>query len=177
MTLWDQTYRISGDLAFKIKFLGKPDLFRAGNKDFSFFNRYVDVVECAAIIGFMQYNDKEKFETAMKSITTDEKSDSAEIPINTILKEQKKLKFLFRLIMLNENIRNLTLKEKTDNAFRNETNEILQEANEILFNSFVRLGVELLYEQIVEARDPEACLDLMETYISPGSGTLPIDLH
>lgn len=166
MTLWNQTYYARGNLATKIKQLAKPDLFPLGDKKYYFFGRYIDVIECGAIIGFKEYNDAEKYENALKNLNqTNSSEDLAEIPINTILNEQKKLKFLFRLIMLNENIRGLSLKEKTDHAFRNESNELVQADNELLFNNFVQLGVEVLYDQIKNARNPEACLDIMSNYI------------
>lgn len=166
MTLWNQAYYAKGDFASKIKLLTKPDLFTIGNKKYFFFKRYVDVLECAAIIGFKEYNDKEKYDEALKNLKeTIGSEEPAEIPINTILKEQKKLKFLFRLIMLNENVRELSLKEKTDHAFRNESNADIQAENEILFNNFAQLGVEILYQKVMEARDPAACLDIMCDYI------------
>lgn len=164
--LWDQEYHAKGDLAFKIKMLAKPDLFTKGDLDFCFFNRYIDAIECASIVGFKMYNSLDEFNKALQALPEDSHPDAvAEVPIKTILKEQKKLKFLFRVIMLNENVRGLSLKEKVDNAFRNDSNPDLQEKNEELFNMFVRLGIDVLYERVVDAGNAEDCLDIMCEYL------------
>lgn len=168
MTLWNQPYHAKGTFAAEIKLLAKPNLFTFDNKKYFFFNRYIDVVECGAIIGFRQYNDKEKFHQALATYSEkDDIDDLAEIPLITIMNEQSKIKFLFRMIMINERIRDLSLKDKTDNAFRNECNETIQIENEKLFNNFVKLGVRILYDEVKKAKDPEACLDLMTCYMSP----------
>ena len=112
------------------------------------------------------YNSLDEFNKALQALPEDSHPDAvAEVPIKTILKEQKKLKFLFRVIMLNENVRGLSLKEKVDNAFRNDSNPNLQEKNEELFNKFVRLGIGVLYERVVDAGNAEDCLDIMCEYL------------
>ncbi len=163
MTFWEQAYRMSGTFASKVILLSKEDLFMVGENKFRFFNRYVDVIECGAIIGLKYFNTPDKYSQGLYELENEEKTDSnAEIPVKTILLEQKKLKMLFRIVMLNEQVRELSLAERTDNAFRNETKASLQEENEELFNNFVALGVDLLYSRIKDARDAEACLDIME---------------
>ena len=163
MVFWDQAYHMSGNMANKVMLLAKNDLFMIGENKFHFFNRYIDVIECGAIMGIINYNDTEKFNNALKALKEEKPQDAnAEIPVNTMLAEQSKLKTLFRIIMLNEEIRGLSLQEKTDHAFRNETKASIQSENEELFNNFVAIGIDLLYKKIKDARDAEACLDLME---------------
>ncbi len=166
MVFWEQAYRMNGNLAAKVAMLSKDDLFIVGDNKYYFFNRYIDVIECGAIIGIINFNEQEKFNEGLEALKEEEPQEAnAEIPIKTMLSEQSKLKILFRIIMLNEKIRGLSLQERTDHAFRNEMKAAIQSENEELFNNFVALGVNLLYNKVKNARDAEACLDLMESIL------------
>ncbi len=167
MTLWNQTYRARGDFASKIAQLSADEMFNLGGSRYYFFDRYVDVVECGALVGFKEYNDPEKYNDAMKKYVDSGKDGYIEIPINTILKEERNLKLLFRMIVLNEKVSSRSLREKTDCAFRQTSDSPEQKSSEDMFNNFVKLGVDLLYERVVKAKDAESCLDIMREFM-PG---------
>ncbi len=161
MTLWNQAYHIKGSSALKIIQLSNNKMFKVGDEDFFFFDRYIDVIECAAIIGFKRYNDPEKYQEALRNYIDEDKESDIEVPIKTILKESKKLKFLFRVIVLNEIVSGKTLKEKTDGAFREGDGTPAMAFNETLFNNFMKLGVDIIYNCVIGVKDAPSCLDIM----------------
>ena len=163
MTFWSQDYHMTGSFASKVKLLAKSDLFMVGDNKYYFFARYMDVIKCGAIVGLINYNDPEKYAEGMNKLKLEEQmDDSADIPVKTILLEQKTLKLLFRIVILNEQVRGLSLEDKVNHAFRNEAVKTIQDENEEFFNNIVALGVDYLYNIIKDARDAEACLDIME---------------
>ena len=61
-------------------------------------------------------------------------------------KEQLKLKLIYRLVMLCDNSAKLSDDEKISRAFKEDDNE----ENMKIFNSYVRGGIEWLYEEFTE---------------------------
>lgn len=130
--MFDSAYKFKGEYANKVKILCQPIQEPLGG-NFTIFKRYVDVLECAALIGF-NMNQKVDPDSV-------ESGNSIEIPINTILNESSKLQMIYKLIMINEDDRNLPVTDRLNNAFRNSLNA----ENENIFNSYVLGGVDYLY--------------------------------
>lgn len=109
------------------------------------FNRLLDIYVNAPVVGFF-YNRKGVEDKSVphqdlkKSIFTEQ-----------INQEEETLKFIFRLIMLLENSKEINLDERVTRAFRDDSlkNESHKQ-NMKLFHSYVLGGIEVLYEKIIE---------------------------
>lgn len=77
----------------------------------------------------------------------DKKISSSDINSETIHASQILLNYIYRIVMLSENVRMLNSEEKIANAFKSENNPAKIEANLELMNSFARGGLEVLYER------------------------------
>ena len=142
--MFDNDYNITGSHATKLKFLAKKN---SDENDLSakIFERYIDVYLNAAVWGLL-YN-----RTAKKNNID---SDRASIRADVFSKERKTCIFLYRMVMLladPERKRYLSKDQRIDRAFRNDSNgkESLDENLE-LFHSYVRGGIDILYETFCE---------------------------
>lgn len=107
----------------------------------SYFQRLVDIYIFAPIIGFRMQH-KSPIDTS----TTDTRS----IFSDQIRGAKDKLDFILQMILLQEYSDTLTPKECADIAFRGaETEEQFKNYNRI-FNDYVRGGVEILYDNLVQ---------------------------
>ncbi|KJR47500.1 hypothetical protein UF75_2078 [Desulfosporosinus sp. I2] len=130
--MFDKDYNLKGKHATYTKFL--KDTAKV-------FDRYMDVYMIGAVLGFL--NGKQEPED-------NSNKDDAEIPLSVFYKEKMKCEFIYRMIMLLDETSNLTLEQRTDRAFREDTNEQAMIKNMDLFNSYVRGGIEYLYEKFSE---------------------------
>ncbi|MBD5104172.1 MAG: hypothetical protein HDT47_04820 [Ruminococcaceae bacterium] len=128
---------IKGKHASWLKFLSeKTEKNDKSEKVAGVFKRDIDVYLTAAIVG-LNYGLRRD---------ADNNTDKAKIHIDTVHKEQNNLTFVFRIVMLVDNSTSLSADEKIERAFRKpDTPE-----NMDLFNSYVRGGIEWLYEQFSE---------------------------
>lgn len=130
--MFDKDYNIKGKHATFTKFL----------KDTAnVFDRYMDVYMLGAILGLLNGRLEPEDNT---------NKDDAEIPFSVFHKEKMKCEFIYRMIMLLDETTKLTLEQRTDRAFREDTNEQAMVKNMELFNSYVRGGIEYLYEKFSE---------------------------
>ena len=98
------------------------------------FDRHIDVYMTAAIIG-LTYGLRNDEDT--------NSSETAKLFADVVNREQDNLTTIFRIAMLVDNSGNLTADEKINRAFKEpDTPENMK-----LFNSYVRGGLEWLYEQ------------------------------
>ena len=97
------------------------------------FNRNLDVLILAPIIGFLNGRkaDKHKGEASTKIFT------------EQILKEKTKLEFVFKLIAILDKSLNMNQEERINQVFREKSQEKLLQN----FNKYIRGGVEFLYEK------------------------------
>lgn len=72
---------------------------------------------------------------------------SSDIPAETIHASQSVLYYIYRIVMLNENERNLSDEEKIANAFKSDSNQEKIDQNIELMNAYARGGLEILYER------------------------------
>lgn len=138
--MFDDDYRIKGIHATKAKFLSK-DKVNDGEKGANVFERLMDVYMIAPIVG-MVYGNIAEIDT--------ESSDTANIMASVMIKEQRKLKYIYRLIMLCDEKSNLTNEEKINRAFRDDTDPQALEKNMNIFHSYMRGGIDVLYDKFTE---------------------------
>lgn len=132
--MFDREYSFRGKHAQYVKDLVDND--KAG-----LFNRNVDVYIIAPIIGFLNGRTA-KSESG--DLTTKIFSDQ-------LHREQNKLKFIYRLIMLLDDKDNqLSSNDKIDRAFRSDNNEEALSKNMEIYEAYVLGGVEHLHEKLFE---------------------------
>ena len=144
--MFDSNMDIVGKHATYLKFISK----KAGelNKDAKIapiFNRYLDVYMAAAIIGAV------KNIRANKDTTS---SDSAKLLAEQVIKENKRLKLLYRMVLVTDTSSGMNEEERVDFVFRSTKNEDIAKGMAI-FESYVRGGIEWLYETITDGATSE----------------------
>lgn len=101
------------------------------------FERAIDVYMTAPVIGLVFGKRVEEDKTS---------TDSVKLFADVVIREQTNLESILRTVILVDNSYGLTPDEKIEKAFRApETLENMQ-----LFNSYLRGGIEWLYEQFTE---------------------------
>lgn len=116
-------------------------------RDRGFFKRQVDIYIQAPIVGFY-YNRKAEVDKS-----SEYKDKNTNINSGQIIGAQDDLFFNFRLIMLLENEKELSLEERITRAFKDDANADVSNRhteNMHLFTSYVLGGIEVLYEKIIE---------------------------
>lgn len=136
MSVFDNTIILTGKHAFYSDKL----------KELDFFNRIIDVYINASVVGFI-YNRKSK-----KDKSSEYKDVEKKIFLETVTKELDSLEFTYRLILLSDSSETLSFDERVNRAFRDDSlkdeNNKRHAENFDLFNSYVRGGIEILYEKI-----------------------------
>lgn len=109
-------------------------LYNGNKKSAAVFDTLYDVYITAAIIGvskgLMVKEDRES-------------KESKRIFADKVIKEQTNLTFAYRLVMMIDKTKNLSNDEKIFRAFQDDNNEEHMK----LFNSYVRGGIEWLYDE------------------------------
>ena len=108
------------------------------------FNRYLDVYILAPIVGFL-YN---------KTAVLDTSGKPANILYDAMSKETSTLWFNYRLIMLLDKQYEPDFEKRVDKAFRNYGKDQAI-PDEERYESFVRGGVEVLFEKLIESSNTE----------------------
>lgn len=146
------------------------------------FSRIMDAYMVSILIG-LKYNRtamEDESEVLAKDIflvsrnNEDKKISSSDINSETIHASQDKLNYIYRIVMLNEDVRKLSDEEKIANAFKSENNPEKIEDNIKLMNSFARGGLEILYERFqgLANREDEILqtqLDIFEEFMNIGN--------
>lgn len=78
----------------------------------------------------------------------DKTLSSSDINSETMMASGKLLNYIYRIVMLNENVRGLNDEEKIVNAFKSENDEQRLKDNIELMNSFSRGELEILYKRL-----------------------------
>jgi len=156
--MFDTRMKFKGATAQRLKNLYRVIEPKRGATQFRIFASYIDIFKCGALIGF-----KHK----IRSETNDDGDDgavddsTAEILTEVVIKESKNLEHIFRMIMLNEDDRNLPLEERINNAFRYDGNEEKSKENLSLFYSYACGGIEILDDWFKDVTTKE---DAIEVY-------------
>jgi hypothetical protein len=142
--LFDREYSFKGRHATYVKNLVDSS---------SLFNRHIDVYILAPIVGFLNGRIGE----------VDKGDVTAKIFTDVLIKEQTKLKFIYRLIMLlDDRLIELSTEQKLERAFKEEDNE----DNSKIFESYVLGGVEYLYEMLfVEKYQPDEFINSLFEFV------------
>ena len=145
--LFENDYTINGEHATRLKFLAKKNTRDDNESDdpqaAKIFERYIDVYMNAAVWG-IRYRHKADIRPS---------NDRARIYADAFNRERENCIFLYRLVMLLDDSKNLTTIERVDRAFRYDT--LPDKAEELkknleLFHYYVRGGIDKMYEQFTE---------------------------
>lgn len=153
--MFDRDFTFTGKHATYVKFLVH---------NAKLYKRYMDVYMSGAVFGLL-HNRKAPRDTSS--------TDDATIPAGTLIGSRDNCMLLYRLAMLLGDATTLDQQARIDRAFRDDANEEepekLQENLE-LFNSFVRGGIEEMYEEFIDGHGTtseeylERALDVMEGF-------------
>lgn len=110
------------------------------------FERFIDVYEIAPLVGFV-YKRKAPIDKSFSLGTKD--IIKAKIMGDRIIYSSDELKYNYKLIMLLDEERELNLEKRIDKVFRH-FNADIDQSDEEYFESYVRGGIEVLYENIIE---------------------------
>lgn len=147
--MFDNDYNIYGKHATYMKFLavknsGSKDEDDSSPSSARIFERYIDVYMNAAIWGLLYER------TAPKDATSE---DRARIYADAYATERENCVFLYRMVMLLDKTTTLDQNTRVDRAFRYDVQEDKKEEfakNMELFHSYVRGGLEEMYEQFTD---------------------------
>jgi hypothetical protein len=135
--MFDKEYSFLGTHAEKVKKLTSQFDTNSSTKLFS---RNVDVYLVAPIIGFLYGRTAE---------TDNKNNETTKIFPEQLIKESLPLKYNYQLIMLLDAKHEASFDERLNKAFRNYGGPAATE-DEKVFESYVRGGVDVLYEKLVE---------------------------
>ena len=121
---------------------GKHAEYTKKLKDEEIFVRNVDVYKVAPLIGFL-YNKKVEEDKVKNSSS---KLEETKIFTDQIVKESKYLKINFQLIILLDKKYEKDEEKRMEKAFRNLADN---QGDIELFESYVRGGIEILYEKCI----------------------------
>lgn len=147
--MFENDYTITGKHATYLKFLAtKNSNSKNGNESSPpatrIYERYIDVYMNAAIWGLL-------FErTAPKDTNSD---DRARIYADAYATERENCVFLYRMVMLLDKTTTLEPSIRVDRAFRYDVQEDKRDKfvkNMELFHSYIRGGIEEMYEQLTD---------------------------
>ncbi|QEK11546.1 hypothetical protein FQB35_03680 [Crassaminicella thermophila] len=136
--MFDKEYSFKGSHAKKVNRL--TGQFDEHSKS-KIFSRNIDVYIVAPLIGFLY---------GRKSPLNNEDKESAKIMGDMIIKSAEDLKYNLRLILLLDEKYEPDEKERINRAFKFLGSEKTVKQDLELFESYVRGGVDVLYEKIME---------------------------
>lgn len=140
MELFNKQYKFTGRHAQEVDALTSP----FSDKKMKFFPRNVDVYINAPLIGFLYGRKAEKDYT--KNPNTGEVFDQ-NVMGDRVIYSQTELLYNYRLIMLLDKEYEADEDKRVDKAFRN-MGEVPEDME--LFDSYVRGGVDVLYEKLIK---------------------------
>lgn len=136
--MFNSDYRFRGKHADMVRRLGAVVSDEGSIK---IFNRYIDIYVLSAIIGFI-YGRK-------APVDSNPDIQPATIMLTQITGALSDLKFNYRLIMMLDTKNEPNSERRVDKAFK-EINTDMAKADEELFESYSRGGIEVLYEKLIE---------------------------
>lgn len=132
--LFSGEYSFRGSHAEKVTRLTAP----FDKKNNKLFQRNLDVYLLAPIVGFL-YSRTAKLDRGTET----------KIFPQQLLNEQTSLWFSYRLIMLLDKKHEPNFDERVNRAFRTYSNMTPQSPESLLYESYVRGGVDVLYEKLI----------------------------
>lgn len=122
------------------------------------FNRIMDAYLYAVLVG-LYYKETalvdDSVVIAADVFDNDDqtKITSSNVDSSTVRESNSLLNYIYKLVMLNEEERNLSDEEKIANAFKSDNNPEKVEENILLMHKYARGGLEILYERFRGLRD------------------------
>lgn len=133
----------------------------------SYFKRLIDLYTVAAAIGIR---------TKRKAADDTSSDNKRTIQMDQIMTNLTTLQDLMKIVLIIDDSRSLTLEEKLDSAFRWPESEELYQRNMNLFNSYMRGGLEYLYQNLIVRRVSPEDEDYGDARISNMMALLKSDL-
>lgn len=156
--MFNKQYRFKGRHALRVDKL--TSVFD-GESRAKLFERNIDVYANAPLIGFLYGRISDPDDT--KNHETGQVYNQ-NIMGDRVIYSQEELEFNFRLIMLLDKQYEPNEEKRIDKAFRHMGED---PADEERFNGYVRGGVDVLYEKLIEgAADPEEYINKLYDFIS-----------
>lgn len=143
--MFDMDFQIRGTYATYWKALAKTQADKSASEvsaKFKIFNRYVDAYMLAPIIGLLN-NRKGEINPL------DENKDNAGMLAEILIKNQPRLKYIYRLIILLDDTTDISKEERINRAFREDHNKESVAEGMKTFNAYFLGGLEVLYENFV----------------------------
>jgi hypothetical protein len=137
--VFDKQYEFQGKHAEMVYAL-RSDSSGSERPAESLFRRFIDVYLIAPLVGFL-YSRK-------APVDSESKAEPRSIFAETIIGEKERLTLNYRLIMLLDGRREFDINIRVGKAFR-EIDDDLVKSNMDLYDSYVRGGVEVLYEKLI----------------------------
>ncbi len=135
-------YYVRGTHAERIRFLSQQANKNESNgkNGFGLFTGGISLYILAPVIGVLKNK---------KADENTEGEDTYRIHPEAFITNSKKVEMVFRLVLLSEE-NNLSNDEKIDRAFKSDKNSDISKANMNLFHSYLRGGIDWLYETIFD---------------------------
>lgn len=155
--MFDKQYRFKGRHALRVDYL--TGVFDNVSKA-KLFERNVDVYTNAPLIGFLYGRTAE-----LDDLKNPEKNEvyNQNVMGDRVIYSQEELLFNFRLIMLLDEGYEPDMEKRINKAFRHMGEDPKDEER---FDSYVRGGVDVLYEKLIEgATSPEEYIDRLYEFV------------
>ncbi len=148
--MFEKEYAFYGEFAEKVNQL-TSSIFN----NVKIFNRNVDVLLIAPLVGFL-FNSKAEMDTKRDVAT--------KVFVDMLNKEEERLLFVIRLILLLDKDYEPSLEKRFDLAFRYLNVGDQEKDNECmkLFNQYVCGGINVLYERIIEENKASSAPEYLE---------------
>lgn len=147
--MFDRDFQIRGKYATYWKALSRtPGNASETSANFKVFENYIHVYMIAPIIGAL-YSRRATIDPK------DDNKDTAGMLAEILIKNQSKLKYIYRLIMLVDESSSISKEDRINRAFREDNNEESVTEGLKIFNEYFLGGLEVLYETFVESCDNE----------------------
>lgn len=143
--LYDVNIKIKGKHAEYMKKLANPFISSINR---GFFNSNLEVYLIAPIIGKV-YGRKADVDNSKKDVVTT-------IHTEQLNKEMDRLEYNYRMLMIIEEKNSVDIETRANRAFRYDRNVEKRQYGDLIFNSYVLGGIEVLYEKLfTDAEDAE----------------------
>lgn len=117
------------------------DMWVQGKIEKSYFRRLLDLYTTAATVGLR----------AKRKVSVDNSTDNKRtVQLEQVNTKLADFKIIIRLMLLLDNSDNLTKEQLVNRAFRNPQTEEELKHNMDIFYSYLRGGIEILHEELVE---------------------------
>ncbi len=144
--LFQNEIELQGKYASEIRFL---------RDEVKIFNSFRDAYVVSAIIGFITNSNIDVNEV--------DNVQAASIFPEEIKKRKKDLKFIYQLIMLLDENEDFTIDDYKNRTFRDDPEEYPETLrnNMILFNSYVKKGIDFLYNKFIDSKRIDDSIDIL----------------